>query len=173
MRRWIFVIAVSFGLFIALAINTKAVRAAEPYEPDGPTSRDTRARYACVPSLIWRSPELCPSYGPGATAYRIASIRLPNPLPALPVSEIPRDEDDELVPYTYAYVKALPLNVYRHPMEAAMGLPPVRTMFSGDWWVSIDGEVNYEGQKWYQINRDEFILADAVVFATPYPFKGV
>jgi hypothetical protein len=127
-----------------------------------------------VPSLIWRNPELCPRYGPGTTAYRIASIRLPDPLPELPVLELPHDEEEEkdLLPHTYAHVKTLPLNIYRHPMEATMGLPPARAMLSGDWWVSVDGLVEYEGQQWYQINEEEFIPADTLAFASPSHFQG-
>jgi hypothetical protein len=168
MRRYLFVI---LGSLILLGLSTWPVEATDPRDPGPPPSR--ASRYACVPSLIRRNPELCPSYGPGATAYRLASIRLPDPLPELPVTEIPRDEDEDLVPHTYAYVKSLPLNVYRHPMEAAMGLPPVRTMLSGDWWVSVDGLVEYEGQRWYQINGEEFVPADTLVMAGPSHFQGI
>lgn len=132
------------------------------------------APYVCVPSLIWRNPELCPTYGPGTTLYRIASIRLPDPLPTLPVQEIPYDEEKEsLLPHIYGHVKTLPLNVYRHPMEAAMGLPPVRTMLSGDWWLSLEGLVEYDGQQWYQINENEFVPAEAIALANPSKFQGV
>jgi hypothetical protein len=168
MRRYLFVI---LGSLMLLGLNARPVEATAPRDPGPSPSR--ASRYACVPSLMWRNPELCPSYGPGATAYRLASIRLPDPLPELPVTEIPRDEDEDLVPHTYAYVRSVPLNVYRHPMEAAMGLPPVRTMLSGDWWVSVDGLVEYEGQRWYQINEEEFVPADALVMAGPSHFQGI
>ena len=171
MRRYLLFI---LGLLILLTLKTKpAAAAGSLYDPGEPQSPTIRARYVCVPSLIWRNPELCPSYGPGTTAYRIASIRTPDPLPELPVLELPHDEDDKLVPHAYAYVRALPLNIYRHPMEAAMGLPPVRTMLSGDWWVSVGGLVEYEGQRWYQINKEEFVPADALAFASPSRFQGV
>lgn len=83
------------------------------------------------------------------------------------------DEDDDLLPHTYAHVNQIPLNVYRHPMEAAEGLPPVRTMLSGDWWVSVEGLVEFEGQEWYRINEDEFVPAGALGFASPSKFQGV
>jgi hypothetical protein len=142
---------------------------------DGPDTdvRPGRTRYVCLPSLMWRSPELCPSYGPGDTAYRISSIELPYPLPELPVQEIEHDEEDELLPYTYAIVRNPPLSVYRHPMEAAAGLPPVRTMLSGSWWVSLVGTVEYEGELWYQINDGEFVRADGLALASPSRFRGV
>jgi len=171
MRRYL-IIAV--GLLLLLSNpKTGDVKADDLHDPGIPPTPDTSTRYACVPSLIWRNPELCPAYGPGATAHRLASIHLPDPLPELPVVEIDKDEEEELVPHTYAYVKTLPLNVYHHPMEAAMGLPPVRTMLSGDWWVSIDGLVEYEGQQWYQINEAEFVPAGALAMASPSRFQGI
>jgi hypothetical protein len=172
MRRYPFIVLSILGLFVSLAVTAESSAATAPRDLAIET-HPSRTRYVCVPSLMWRNPELCPAYGPGATAYRISSIRLPDPLPALPVTEIEHDEEDELVPHTYALVRNPPLGVYRHPMEAKMGLPPVRTMLSGDWWVSIDGKVEYEGQLWYQINKDEFIPADAVVLAAPSRFQGV
>jgi len=177
MRRYLFI---ALALFVLLALKAEPAEAASPHHPGEPHARASHARYVCVPSLIWRSPELCPTYGPGTTAYRIASIRLPDPLPELPVFEIPHDEDEngdendeDLLPHPYAHVKTVPLNMYRHPMEAAMGLPPVRTMLSGDWWVSVDSLVEYEGQQWYQINEEEFIPADTLAFASPSHFQGV
>lgn len=169
MRRYLII---TFGLLVLLGSGTGASQAAGRCGPEEPTP-PTGAAGACVPSLIWRNPELCPSYGPGTTAYRTASIRLPQPLPELPVVELDHDDEDELVPYEYGYVNDLPMNVYRHPLEAAMGLPPVRTMLSGDWWVSLEGRVEYEGQMWYQINGDEFIPASAVLSAAPSRFQGV
>lgn len=170
MRRHLYIV---LGLLTLLALNAAPVAASDPLDLETPLSRVLFARYVCVPSLIWRNPELCPTYGPGTTPYRIASIRLPDTLPELPVLELPQEEDDDLLPHTYAYVKSLPLNVYRHPMEAAVGLPPVRALLSGDWWVSVDGLVEYEGQQWYQINEDEFVPADALALAGASRFQGV
>jgi len=170
MRRYLFT---ALGLLIILVLRTASTGAAGLYDPGEPAAPTTSSRYACVPSLMWRNPELCPSYGPGATARRLASIHLPDPLPELPVIELPHDEEDDVVPHTFAYVKTLPLNIYHHPMEAAMGLPPVRAMLSGDWWVSVDGLVEYEGQQWYQINEGEFVPAGALIMASPSRFQGV
>lgn len=125
----------------------------------------------CTPTRVWRQREDCPQYGPATTAYRIAHVRLPDPLPELPLVELEPEED--VVPYTYAYVRALPLPIYRHPMEAALGLPPVRILYSGDQWVSVNGEVEYEGERWYQINKDEFVPAEALILAAPSHFQGV
>jgi hypothetical protein len=169
MHRYLFIV---LGLLILLTLSAKTSAADVSPDPLTPPAHFLAARYVCVPSLIWRNPELCPTYGPGTTPYRIASIRLPDTLPELPIIELPHDEDEDLLPHTYAHVKAVPLNIYRHPMEAAMGLPPVRTMLSGDWWVSVDGLVEYEGQQWYQINEEEYVHADALAFASPSRFQG-
>ena len=122
MRRYLVII---LGLFTLLALSAGAAEASGLHHPGPPQARAAHARYACVPSLIWRNPELCPPHGPGTTAYRIASIHLPDPLPELPVLELPHsDEEKDLLPFTYAHVKTVPTNIYRHPMEAALGLPP-------------------------------------------------
>ncbi|MEE8391344.1 MAG: L,D-transpeptidase [Anaerolineae bacterium] len=169
-RRYLFIV---LGLFLLFALQVEPAQATGLNNPGPPQARSAYARYACVPSLIWSHPELCPTYGPGTTAYRIASITLPNPLPELPVLELPSRDDKDIMPRTYAYVKTLPLNIYHHPMEAAMGLPPARTMLSGDWWVSVENLVEYGEQQWYQINEDEYVIADALLLAEPSRFQGV
>ena len=169
MRRCLFIV---FGVIVLLALRAGPVAAAGLEDP-GPHKRTSPARYVCVPTVVWQDPSLCPAHGPATTAYRVASIALPDPLPVLPARELPQDEDDDLLPHSYAHVNRLPLNVYRHPMEAAAGLPPVRTMLSGDWWVSVQGSVEYEGQLWYLINDDEYVPADALGFARGSRFQGV
>lgn len=142
--------------------------AVPPASPETPASG-----VVCTPGRVWRWRESCPERGPATTAYRIAHIRLPDPLPELPLVELKPDPDEDVVPYTYAYVRTLPLPIYRHPMEAALGLPPVRVLYSGDQWVSVVAGVEYEGQRWYQINREEFVPADALILASPSRFQGV
>ena len=175
MRRCLLIVLLAI-LGLSISVTVKAEPSTTVFQGNvaqASAMQSPATRYVCVPSLMWRNPELCPSHGPGATAYRISSISLPDPLPELPVTEMEHDEEEELVPHTFALVRNPPLNVYRHPMEAAAGLPPVRTLLSGDWWVSIDGEVEYEGQLWYQINKDEFVPADKVALAAPSEFQGV
>ena len=169
MRRRFLLIALT--LLALLALRAKTVAASAPHDPG--IRKRASARYVCVPAVVWQDRTMCPAHGPGTTAYRIASIKLPDSLPELPARELPVDEDDDLLPHTYAHVNRLPLNVYRHPMEAVQGLPPVRTMLSGDWWVSVDGLVEFEGQKWYKINEEEYVPADALGFASPSRFQGV
>lgn len=169
MRRYLFI---AFGLSILILAATGYTASAAVHGLREAPAWEINSRYVCVPSLMWRNPELCPSYGPGTTAYRLASIHLPDPLPELPVIEFLEEEGDELLPHTFAHVNTIPVNVYRHPMEAATGLPPVRTMLSGDWWVSVDGRVEYDGQQWYQINEEEFVPADVLALASPSRFQG-
>ena len=169
MRRWI--ILASLILLAALALEAEPAAAAAASDPEAAAT--TVSRYVCVPNMVWRDPALCPSHGPGTTAYRLASFNLPDPLPELPIQELPEEEDDDLLPRTYAHVTTLPLDVYHHPMEAAEGLPPARTLLSGDWWVSVEGAVEFEGQRWYKINEDEFVPADTLAFASPSKFRGI
>ena len=169
MRRFLLI---ALALLVLLALRTRLVAASTVSDPGTP-KHAAHTRYVCVPSVLWQDRQLCPSHGPGTTDYRIASIRLPDQLPELPARELPVDEDDDLLPHAYAHVNTLPLNVYRHPMEAAEGLPPVRTLLSGDWWVSVEGLVEFEGQRWYKINQDEYVPADALGFAGPSRFQGV
>ena len=169
MRR---ILAIGLPLLGLLILWNEPVSASAGYDP-GTTDLAPAARYVCIPNLVWQDRALCPSHGPGTTSYRIASIRLPDPLPELPVRELPEEKDDDLLPHTYAHVNQLPVNVYRHPMEAAQGLPPVRTLLSGDWWVSVEGLVEFEGQRWYRINTDEFVPAGTLGFASPSKFQGV
>jgi lipoprotein-anchoring transpeptidase ErfK/SrfK len=154
---------------LALLIFPAATAADQPADF---VVRAGHTRYACVPSLIWRHPELCPGYGPGNATYRLASAEpLETPRP-LPVVELP-ESDEDVVPHTYAHVGTLPLNVYRHPADEEMGLPPVRTLLSGDWWLSLEGKVEYNGREWYQINEDEYVPVEAVGLAQPSRFHGV
>ncbi|NLE44694.1 MAG: L,D-transpeptidase [Chloroflexi bacterium] len=173
MRRYLLILIISF---VALALGsgaTPAVASSLQESSFTQTGGTTGRGYVCVPSLLRRNPELCPGYGPGTTALRLAAIRLPDPLPALPVLEMPVQEGEPVTSRTYAHVITLPLNVYHHPVEAAMGLPPVRTMLSGDWWLSVDELVDHEGQPWYRINEDEYVPAEALALARPSRFQGV
>jgi hypothetical protein len=169
----------ALGLLISLAAGRQPVDANRSASATAPAGRSANTRYVCVPSLVWSSPELCPNYGPATTARRHDTIRLPDPLPELratdPVAEDPADGPiaEEILPHTYGHVTALPLSVYRHPMEAIEGLPPVRVMLSGDWWLSIDRTVEYGGQLWLQINDDEFVAAESVALASPSRFRGL
>ncbi|HQE93130.1 MAG TPA: L,D-transpeptidase [Anaerolineae bacterium] len=153
-----------------------AVAQAAPLVNPGPDLflADTSADFVCTTQMTQRYPYRCPAYSPGARQVRLQYLRstLPDPLPELAVEEIEVPED-AITPYTFAYIRPLPAVTYRHPEEAAVGLPPVREFLAGDNWVSILGEVEYNGQRWYEINENEFILADHVALTTPSRFHGV
>ncbi|MGD1995842.1 MAG: L,D-transpeptidase [Anaerolineae bacterium] len=138
-----------------------------------PSVSPPRPGFICTPGRIWRRWESCLDHGPGTTAYRIAHISLPDPLPELSLVELTVDPDEDVVPYTYAYVHTLPLSIYAHPMEATLGLPPVRILYSGDQWVSVEAAVEFEGERWIQINKGEFVRAEALALARPSRFQGI
>ncbi|MBN1874084.1 MAG: L,D-transpeptidase [Anaerolineae bacterium] len=130
--------------------------------------------YLCPRQVTERTPWRCPAYSPGAqeTKLNYLRARLPNPLPELPVEEIEPPEDG-LTQYTFAYVRPLPAATYAHPEEAALGLPPVREFLAGANWVSVSGEVEYNGERWYEINPGEYITAGSLALAYPSRFSGV
>ncbi len=163
------------GLVLLWLLFASAVQAAPPANP-GPDLflTDASADYICPVQVTQRYPSRCPAYSPGARQTRLQYLRsrLPNPLPKLAVKELEVPKD-AITPYTFAYIRPLPAFTYRHPEEAVAGLPPVRQFLAGDNWVSVEGELEYNGQRWYQINTDEFILADHVALTNPSRFHGV
>lgn len=162
----------AFGLSLPLGVDATAP-AAMPAPSLAASRTAPPAGFICTPGRVSRWGETCLDVGPGTTAYRVAHIRLPDPLPDLPLVELTPEPDEDVVPYTYAYVRDLPLPIYAHPLEASLGLPPVRILYSGDQWVSVDAETEYEGERWYQINPGEYVRADALIMATPSRFQGV
>jgi hypothetical protein len=101
----------------------------------------------------------------------VVDLRVPNPRPELPVLSQERSEpsrDD-----TYARVVQEGAPVYGHPADAALGMPPLRTLGAGFVWVTVHGHVDYEGRDYYLINPGEYVLADALSFYTPSAFQGV
>jgi len=151
------------------------VKAALPANP-GPDLflSDPSPAYLCPTDITRRQPYLCPAYSPGARKTRLEYLRarLPDPLPELAVEEIEVPEN-AITEHTFAYVRPLPAATYRHPEEAVVGLPPVREFLEGDNWVSINGEVEYNGEMWYEINEDEFIKTDHIAVTKPSQFHGV
>ncbi|MBN1178633.1 MAG: L,D-transpeptidase [Anaerolineae bacterium] len=154
------------------AVEPAAAPPPTPTTPVTPTIPPPQG-FICTPGRVSRWRESCLERGPGTTAYRMTHIRLPDPLPELPLIQLTPDPHEDVVPFTFAYVNTLPLSIYRHPIEAAMGMAPVRILYSGDQWVSIDAEVDYEGNLWYQINDGEFVPARYLSIASPSRFQGV
>ncbi len=135
---------------------------------------DVLGNYICTWQMTQRHPELCPAFGPGARTARLKYLRaqLPDPLPEMAVKELEVPEGAVTV-HTLAYVRGLPAMSYAHPAEAEVGLPPLRTFYDGDNWVSVMGRVDYNGETWYQINSGEFMRAANLSFASPSRFHGV
>jgi hypothetical protein len=158
-------------LLLMLLTPTRQVAAGRPRpeEPDSPFYDDG---VVCTTRLVWRNRRVCPPYGPATTAARIASIRLPDPLPELAVLPISSPEGD-VTPLTYAQVVQENAPVYRHPIEAVYSLPPARRLGVGYIWVSVQGTTTFEGREFYQINANEYVPAEALSFYRPSGFQGV
>jgi len=166
---------ISLGVLLAGLAMARPASAATLTGPAGPIfSTNTSGDYICTPQMVARDSQRCPPYGPGARQARLAHLRawLPNPLPELPIEPLELPED-AITPYTFAYVYNLPAYSYNHPAEAEAGLPPRRQFLAGANWVSVLGRTEYNGQVWYEINRNEFITANHLAFTTPSRFRGV
>ncbi len=146
---------------------------AATFRPD-PFSHDLSGDYLCPIRIAERQPEFCSVFSPGAEKIRLNYLRarLPNPLPALPIQEIPVPEGP-LTQYTFAYIRHLPAPTYADPSDIENNVPPIRTYQEGDNWLSVLGSVEYNGQTWYQVGATEFIPADRIVFGGASRFHGV
>ncbi len=162
-------------LLVAFFGVTIPVNAA-PLKNPGPNlfATNVTGSYICSQAVTQRHPERCPAYSRGARQVRLEYLRslLPDPLPELPVEEIEVSEE-AVSDYNFAIVRPLPAATYKHPEEAAAGLPPVREFLAGDNWVSVTGSVEYNGEVWYEINPDEFIQGENLAFTRPSRFQGV
>ena len=168
-RRYLFLLPLV--LLLTLTLSVKQAEAGWP-EPDQDKTPLDDDGIICVSELVWRDRHACPQYGPATTAARIASIHLPDPLPELAVVPMEPPQDDAL-PLTYAQVVQDDVPVYSHPIEALYGLPPQRRLGVGFIWVSIQGKTTYEGRDFYQINKDEYVLAETLSTYKPSSFQGV
>ena len=61
-------------------------------------------------------------------------------------------------------------NVYAEPSFSA---PVIRNVGDGYLFASLQREVQAEGQTWYQINPNEYVLEADVSIARPSQFQGV
>jgi len=162
-------------LLLGFGVSAGNVTAAPLREArEGLFSDDVAGDYLCTRAMTLRHPEHCSKFSPGAREVRMAYLRaqLPDPLPELPTEELEVPEGAVSI-YTFAYVRNLPAPTYAHPAEAEAGLPPKRTFYAGDNWVSVVSRAEYNGQAWYEINPEEFISAEHVAIANPSRFHGV
>ena len=76
------------------------------------------------------------------------------------------------LPYEYARVWQKPAPVYAAPGDPAR-MTPVATLVPPDTWVSIDEVVEQDGQRWFRIADQEYVLASDVLPGTPSLFHGL
>ena len=124
----------------------------------------------CPAAYQLQHPEDCPEAGPGGYAERLVAAGLPYPLPALTVE--PVHPYLGLTPHAYGRVITDTPPVYRHPLEALAGLPPLRTLEKGFVFVSVIGKTSVQGAAFYQINPGEFMPAEAIEEFRPSGFAG-
>lgn len=168
-RRYLLLFSLALLLVLVLPTAKAEAGLPEPAERGSPLDDDG---VICASRLVWRDRFACPPYGPETTAARVASIRLPDPLPELAVVRLPPPEGG-ITPFTYAQVVQDHAPVYGHPIEAAYGLPPKRSLGVGYIWVSLQGKTTFEGRDYYQINTDEYVPAEALTIYRPSAFQGV
>lgn len=131
-------------------------------------------------ALSQNGPALCPTEAGGAV-----TVFQPVELPVQEIEPVEYEswlEDEAFsVPFVYAWIDDY-APLYRHPAEAAAGLPPVRVSLPGFTYVSLVGETWYEDQHWYLVNEesprnwehaDEYVYEDKIHFVRPSAFSGV
>lgn len=76
---------------------------------------------------------------------------------------------------TYARVITGNVPVYQHPLQATLGLSPVRSLAAGYVWVSLADTqpIEQSGAHWYRINPDEYVQADYLEIYQPSAFRGL
>ncbi len=131
-------------------------------------------------ALSEEGPAICPT----EEAKQVSVIR-PIGLPAQEIEPAEYESwlDDESIntPDVYAWVDDYsPL--YRHPAEAAAGLPPVRVSQPGFTYVSLVGDTRFEDEHWYLVNEnsprnperaDEYVHERNIHLVRPSTFPGV
>jgi hypothetical protein len=124
----------------------------------------------CPTTYQLQHPEDCPDAGPGGYAARLVAAGLPYPLPPLNIE--PTYPYLGLTPDAYGRIITDTALVYRHPLEALAGLPPLRTFEKGFVFVSLKGKVTVQGADFYQINPGEFVPAADIDEVQPSGFAG-
>lgn len=84
--------------------------------------------------------------------------------------ELPEEREDSLLAYTsYAYIED-DVNVYPEP---SLGAPPLYNVGNGFLYVTIQGQVETNGQTWYAINPGQYVPADDLRLVDTPEFHGV
>lgn len=80
-------------------------------------------------------------------------------------------KEEALLPFRYVRIWDKPVSVYTTTGDPAR-MTPVKTLTPPDSWVSIDEEVEANGQLWYRIDDREYVLASDVLSSPPSLFQG-
>lgn len=144
---------------------------ASPQSSNSPTrSSINELPPLCTASLQLQRAAECPALGPSAYLEQAAEAGVTLPLPTLEIS--PTLPYRGLTPHAYARVITDTAEVFRHPLEAVAGLPPLRQFEKGFVFVSALGRVQFAGEEFLQINRSEYVRAEAVEDSRPSSFGG-
>jgi L,D-transpeptidase-like protein len=117
-----------------------------------------------------QNPAECPQAGPGGYAEQIVAAGLPYPLPPLNIEPILPYRG--ITPHAYAKIITGTTPVFRHPLEAVAGFPPLRWWEKGFVFVSVIGKTTFAGEDFYQINAGEFMRASDLAEARPSSYSG-
>lgn len=90
--------------------------------------------------------------------------------PAMAAGPVP--EAQELLPFEYARVWKAPVPVYASPGDPSQ-MTPVETLLPPDSWVSIDETLEQNGQLWYRVDDQAYVLAKDVSVGSPSTFHGL
>jgi hypothetical protein len=99
------------------------------------------------------------------------------PPPSRPPGEASQNAAEvDVVPFTYARVITTNVPVYARPEDTVLGVPPVRTLSWGYLWVSLGKQptfVEFNGEVWALINKDEYVRRSAIAIYKPSEFQGI
>ena len=152
------------GLLALLLLILAGARGAEARAPAG------AALPLCTPLYQLQHPEQCLAAGPGGYAVQLVNAGLSYRLPALDIAPVAPYHN--LTPEAYGHVITDTPGVYRHPLEALAGLPPLYRFEKGFVFVSLRGSVTVSDTAFYEINPGEFMFGRDVQEEHPSGFAG-
>ena len=84
-------------------------------------------------------------------------------------------EHRDILPYEYAQVTEQPAPVFRTAWQDISDKRPLRQLFGGFIWVSLETPLPIKSGKftWYNINQNEFVQSNYLSFFKVSTFKGV
>jgi hypothetical protein len=157
------------ALFLFSFLGTHSVEAG--LTPPGSPASPNALPPLCSPLYQLQHPEECPTAGPGGYAQQLVAAGLPYRLPSLDLK--PVYPYHNLTPDAYGQVITDTPGVYRHPLEALAGLPPLYRYDKGFVFVSLRNEVTFSGTTFYEINPGEFMFGRDLKEYHPSGFAGI